>query len=132
MIPSFDLLTPGAGWLLGALIKITVVLVVATALALGLRRASASVRHLVWSAAIVAVLTLPILAALLEAADRLGLDRAPRLLMSGRLPMPYTSGLFRPDIVLPESAAEWDDRRRRAVLCHELAHLRRRRALTPA
>jgi HEAT repeat protein/beta-lactamase regulating signal transducer with metallopeptidase domain len=224
MIPSLDLLPPGAGWLLGALIKITVVLVVAAALALGLRRASAAVRHLVWSAAIVAVLALPILAALLpwrlpvitivsppaapaapaapavpaapaapaapvapvapaapiapvaptapvapalsalwlagavllilrlaigagflarvarratpltspdwtrpllEAADRLGLDRAPRLLMSGRLPMPYTSGLFRPDIVLPESAAEWDDRRRRAVLCHELAHLRR-------
>jgi beta-lactamase regulating signal transducer with metallopeptidase domain len=62
---------------------------------------------------------------LLEAADRLGLDRAPHLLMSARLPMPYASGLFRPAIVLPESAAEWDDRRRRAVLCHELAHLRR-------
>jgi beta-lactamase regulating signal transducer with metallopeptidase domain len=62
---------------------------------------------------------------LLEVADRLGLDRAPRLLMSGRLPMPYASGLLRPSIVLPEGAAEWDDRRRRAVLCHELAHLRR-------
>src|SRR3970282_1670924 len=43
MIPSFDVLTPGAGWLLGALIKITVVLVVATALALGLRPGSAGV-----------------------------------------------------------------------------------------
>jgi HEAT repeat protein len=45
--------------------------------------------------------------------------------MSGRLPMPYAAGFFRPLIVLPDSAADWDDRRRRAVLCHELAHLRR-------
>ena len=236
MIPSVDLLFPGAGWLAGVLVKITVLLVAAAILAVGLRRASAAVRHLVWSGAIVAVLALPILAAvlpwrlpvitvvappvaspvvplapevaapdesagepaarpqplkgladvptatgataasdssapsvltaltvlwlagtgllllrlavgalflarvarradrltspdwtrpLLEAADRLGLDRAPRLLMSGRLPMPYASGLLSPSIVLPESAAEWDDRRRRAVLCHELAHLRR-------
>jgi HEAT repeat protein/beta-lactamase regulating signal transducer with metallopeptidase domain len=236
MIPSVDLLFPGAGWLVGVLVKVTVLLVAAAILAVGLRRASAAVRHLVWSGAIVAVLALPILAAvlpwrlpvitvaasrvvspvvplapevaapdesagepaarreplkqqadvppatgataasdssapsvltvltvlwlagtvllllrlavgalflarvarrasplgspdwtrpLLEAADRLGLDRAPRLLMSGRLPMPYASGLLSPSIVLPESAAEWDDRRRRAVLCHELAHLRR-------
>jgi len=238
MIPSVDLLSPGAGWLVGVLIKVTVLLVAAAALALGLRRASAAVRHLVWSGAIIAVLALPILASvlpwrlpvitvaasparesaapvapvapvvpvvpevaapeesagepaarqqplkrladvplataaapsaltalaalwlvgtallllrlavgaaflarvarradpltspewtrpLLEAADRLGLDRAPRLLMSGRLPMPYASGLLSPSIVLPDSAAEWDDRRRRAVLCHELAHLRR-------
>jgi HEAT repeat protein/beta-lactamase regulating signal transducer with metallopeptidase domain len=62
---------------------------------------------------------------LLEAADRLALDRAPRLLMSARLPLPYACGLLRPTIVLPESAAEWSDRRRRAVLCHELAHVRR-------
>jgi HEAT repeat protein/beta-lactamase regulating signal transducer with metallopeptidase domain len=233
MIPSLDLLTPGAGWLVGVFVKVTVLLVAAAALAAGLRRASAATRHLVWTAAIVAVLALPVLAAmlpwrlpvltvaapiaepaapvvpvapvesagepaarqqplkrlpdvyvesastastastaltaataltalwlagaallllrlaigamflarvarraeplttpdwtrpLLEAADRLGLDRAPQLLMSGRLPMPYASGLLRPSIVLPESAAEWDDRRRRAVLCHELAHLRR-------
>jgi HEAT repeat protein len=62
---------------------------------------------------------------LLEAADRLSLDRAPRLLSSDRLPMPFACGLVRPAIVLPAAAAEWTDRRRRAVLCHELAHLRR-------
>jgi HEAT repeat protein/beta-lactamase regulating signal transducer with metallopeptidase domain len=233
MIPSLDFLTPGNGWLVGVLIKVTMLLVAAAALAAALRRASAATRHLVWTAASVAVLAVPVLAAmlpwrlpvltvaariaepatpvvpvapvesagepaarqqpltrlpdvpiedalsastalsalsastaltalwlvgavllllrlaigsvflarvsrradpltspdwtrpLLEAADRLGLGRAPRLLMSGRLPMPYASGLLRPSIVLPESAAEWDDRRRRAVLCHELAHLRR-------
>jgi HEAT repeat protein/beta-lactamase regulating signal transducer with metallopeptidase domain len=231
MIPSLEVLSPGAGWLLGILLKVTLLLAMAALLAVGLRRASAAARHLVWSAAIVAVLAVPVLAALipwrlpvvtvapvpttaplaplagatlgelapdaaptepaasvpsavsavsaetavsavsvatiaaalwlagaillllrlavgagflarvarraspldspdwtrplLEAADRLGLDRAPRLLMSERLPMPYASGLVHPAIVLPQTAADWDDRRRRAVLCHELAHLRR-------
>ncbi|MFI5235571.1 MAG: HEAT repeat domain-containing protein, partial [Gemmatimonadales bacterium] len=62
---------------------------------------------------------------LLEAADRLSLDQPPRLLMSDRLPMPFACGLRQPTIVLPASASEWTDRRRRAVLSHELAHLRR-------
>lgn len=234
MIPDIGFLSPGTGWFVGALIKVTVLLMAAALLALALRRASAAARHLVWSAAVVAVLALPVLASvipwhlpvvtvaaappvasigpghpvdpparaaadesagepapgrqpverstieafaptapavtpetalfavwlagalllllrlavgagflhrvarratpltspdwtrpLLEGADRLGLARAPRLLMSARLPMPYASGFVRPTIVLPDSASEWDDRRRRAVLCHELAHLRR-------
>jgi beta-lactamase regulating signal transducer with metallopeptidase domain len=62
---------------------------------------------------------------LLEAADRLGLDRAPRLVMSERLPMPFACGVVTPTIVLPAGATGWTDRRRRAVLCHELAHIRR-------
>lgn len=62
---------------------------------------------------------------LLEAADRLALERLPRLVMSDRLPMPFTCGVWHPAIVLPIEAAEWDDRRRRAVLFHELAHLTR-------
>ncbi|HET7378645.1 MAG TPA: M56 family metallopeptidase [Gaiellales bacterium] len=62
---------------------------------------------------------------LLEAADRLALERLPRLVMSDRLPMPFACGVLQPAIVLPTGAAEWDDRRRRAVLFHELAHLSR-------
>jgi beta-lactamase regulating signal transducer with metallopeptidase domain len=62
---------------------------------------------------------------LLEAADRLGLERVPRLVMSERLPMPFACGVAAPTIVLPATAAAWTDRRRRAVLCHELAHIRR-------
>jgi HEAT repeat protein len=229
MLPALDL-APGVAWSAGVVAKVTVLLMTAVVLALALRRASAAARHLVWSAAVVSVLAVPILASvipwrlpvltiaaapapasgllgasagepaappppqrhapesaapaapagpaaftapavsaaqavaaiwlagalllllrlavgagvlarvasravpltdlewtrpLLEGADRMGLDRAPRLLMSDRLPMPYASGFFRPTIVLPESAAAWDDRRRRAVLCHELAHLRR-------
>ena len=62
---------------------------------------------------------------LLEGADRLSLDAAPRLVVSDRLPMPFACGVLHPVIVLPESSREWSDRRRRAVLYHELAHLRR-------
>jgi HEAT repeat protein/beta-lactamase regulating signal transducer with metallopeptidase domain len=62
---------------------------------------------------------------LLEAADRLALERLPRLVMSDRLPMPFACGVLHPAIVLPVEAAEWDDRRRRTVLFHELAHLTR-------
>lgn len=232
MLPIFDLPTAGAGWALGTLLKGTALLLAVAGLAVVLRRASASLRHLLWGAGIVTVLALPVLSLtvpwrlpviavtapalvdepapaaeaaataepadaagaveaadaaervapvesvapvapaltattaltalwvgvallllarlafgalvlarivrratplsttdwtrpLLEAADRLSLHRAPRLLMSDRLPMPFTCGLFRPAIVLPAAAAEWSDRRRRAVLCHELAHLRR-------
>jgi TonB family protein len=41
------------------------------------------------------------------------------------LAMPLTWGIFRPVIVLPSSAAHWDDERRRIVLLHELAHIAR-------
>jgi beta-lactamase regulating signal transducer with metallopeptidase domain/HEAT repeat protein len=62
---------------------------------------------------------------LFEAADRLELSDAPRLLMSSELPMPFVAGILRPSIVLPAAAAEWTQDRRRAVLLHELAHVRR-------
>jgi HEAT repeat protein/beta-lactamase regulating signal transducer with metallopeptidase domain len=234
MFPTFDLATSGAAWVLGMLLKGTALLLAVAGLAAALRRASASVRHLLWSAGLITVLALPVLSLavpwrlpvvtvaapapiegaaeaggaaaaadlanaaeppgardpapvapttpaapaapalttaavltavtalwagiallllarlalgalvlarivrratplttsdwtrpLLEAADRLSLDRAPRLLLSDRLPMPFACGIARPAIVLPAAAAEWTDRRRRAVLCHELAHLRR-------
>lgn len=62
---------------------------------------------------------------LVEAADRLALPRLPRLVRSDRMPMPFACGLLRPTIVVPASAADWSDGRRRAVLAHELAHVRR-------
>jgi beta-lactamase regulating signal transducer with metallopeptidase domain len=62
---------------------------------------------------------------LLEGADRLSLDAVPRLVVSERLPMPFACGVWRPVVVLPAGAEAWSDRRRRAVLCHELAHIRR-------
>lgn len=62
---------------------------------------------------------------LYEAADRLDLDDAPRLLLSDEVSLPFTYGLFRPAIVLPRAAGDWSDERRRAVLFHELGHVRR-------
>ena len=69
---------------------------------------------------------------LLEAADRLALPEPPRLVMSDRFPMPFACGVLHPAIVLPSGAADWDDRRRRTVLVHELAHLARRDLLVNA
>lgn len=39
--------------------------------------------------------------------------------------MPLTWGIFRPVVVLPSSAPEWPEDRRRVVLSHELAHVSR-------
>jgi beta-lactamase regulating signal transducer with metallopeptidase domain/HEAT repeat protein len=61
-----------------------------------------------------------------EVADRFGLEEAPRLLRSDDAKMPFACGLATPTIVLPADCDEWTLDRRRAVLLHELAHVRRR------
>jgi beta-lactamase regulating signal transducer with metallopeptidase domain/HEAT repeat protein len=61
-----------------------------------------------------------------EVADRLGLNEAPRLVRSEDAKMPFACGLLRPTIVLPAECDGWTQDRRRAVLLHELAHVRRR------
>jgi beta-lactamase regulating signal transducer with metallopeptidase domain/HEAT repeat protein len=63
---------------------------------------------------------------LYETADRLDLDRVPRLVMSSAIEMPFACSILRPTIVLPAAAERWGDERRRIVLFHELAHIRRR------
>jgi HEAT repeat protein len=62
---------------------------------------------------------------LYEVADRLGLDEAPRLLRSADAKMPFACGIAAPTIVLPADCDAWSVERRRAVLLHELAHVRR-------
>ena len=52
-----------------------------------------------------------------------------RLYLSPQATTPMTGGLRRPAILLPASAATWSGGRRRAVLTHELIHVRRRDAL---
>ena len=52
--------------------------------------------------------------------------RRLRFLRSDRIAMPIACGVLRPTVVLPVQADEWDDGRIRAVLLHELAHVRRR------
>ncbi len=60
-----------------------------------------------------------------EVSDRLGLDNAPRLLRSDDAKMPFACGILKPTIVLPAECEAWSLDRRRAVLLHELAHVRR-------
>ena len=60
-----------------------------------------------------------------EVSDRLSLDEPPRLLRSEDAKMPFACGVFNPTIVLPAECDNWSLDRRRAVLLHELAHVRR-------
>ena len=66
------------------------------------------------------------LAPMYEVADRIGLDESPRLVQSHEVRMPFACGLITPTIVLPGDCDAWSSDRRRAVLLHELAHVRRR------
>jgi beta-lactamase regulating signal transducer with metallopeptidase domain/HEAT repeat protein len=62
---------------------------------------------------------------LFEVSDRLSLDEPPRLLRSEDAKMPFACGVFKATIVLPAECDSWSLDRRRAVLLHELAHVRR-------
>lgn len=62
---------------------------------------------------------------LCEVADRLDLEQPPQLVMSDRIEMAFACRVLAPTVVLPAAAAHWTDDRRRAVLFHELAHVKR-------
>ena len=61
---------------------------------------------------------------------RLGVRRRVRLLRSVRTAMPMTWGLLHPVVLVPVRANDWSEARRRCVLTHELAHVRRWDCLT--
>src|SRR2546425_510959 len=60
-----------------------------------------------------------------ELSLELGLHRHVRLLQSKGPAMPMTWGIRRPAILLPAEAEDWTAERRRDVLLHELAHVKR-------
>jgi len=67
-----------------------------------------------------------------DARASIGAEADLRIVISAEAAMPFTSGLLRPVIVLPDSATDWTMDRRRSVLLHELAHVRRRDLVTNA
>src|SRR5215218_1849202 len=63
-------------------------------------------------------------------ANTLRIER-PLILMRGdRLGVPVTWGVVYPVVLLPDDADEWPEERRRYVLVHEMAHVKRLDALT--
>jgi len=71
-----------------------------------------------------------VLAVAQRAAERLGLRRAPRVLVASGALGPAAIGLLRPLVVLPtEMASNAHSRQLEHVLLHELAHVARRDAL---
>lgn len=52
--------------------------------------------------------------------------KVPGLRYSEKLRTPITAGILRPEILLPAGCEAWPECRRRAILLHELAHVRRR------
>src|SRR5207248_6884747 len=52
------------------------------------------------------------------------------LLRSGRFGIPVTWGVVYPVVLLPDDADDWADERRRYVLVHEMAHVKRVDAFT--
>ncbi len=99
-------------WALGAA-------VLTARLGLGLWRVSTAVRQAQ------AVTDIRWLRHLDRALTRLSCRRNVRLLVSDRVEIPATVGVFRPAVLLPVRAATWLDDRRQAVLLHELVHVAR-------
>jgi TonB family protein len=60
-----------------------------------------------------------------KAARAIDIMRMPRTRQSASGTMPMAFGIFRPTVCLPEEAASWGEARRRMVLLHEMAHIRR-------
>ncbi len=77
------------------------------------------------SQASAAVTDASILAQAAECASALGISQAPALRQADAS-VPMTWGWHRPVVLLPAEARDWPEGRLRAVLLHELAHVRRR------
>src|ERR1051325_8903497 len=65
-----------------------------------------------------------------RACDRQGIDALVRVLTSEHVDVPLVWGVRKPVLLLPAHAMSWTRERLRVVFLHELAHLRRRDAVT--
>lgn len=63
-------------------------------------------------------------------ANRLGVTRPLILLRGERLAVPVTWGIVYPAVLLPHDSETWTEERKRFVLVHEMAHVKRFDALT--
>ncbi|MBN2185483.1 MAG: tetratricopeptide repeat protein [Candidatus Krumholzibacteriota bacterium] len=64
-----------------------------------------------------------------DVAGDLDLKRKVRLLESGKIKAAITTGVFKPVVIVPAESENWSETRRRLVLSHELAHVKRWDAL---
>ena len=60
-----------------------------------------------------------------ELADNLGIRQPVEVLETAHGTMPMAFGIIDPVVLIPSNAKEWTEERRRVVLLHELAHIRR-------
>ena len=67
-----------------------------------------------------------------SAVSALGLHGRVRVLATDAFAMPLATGILRPTILVPIEMETWPEDKRRAVLLHELAHVRRRDCLSHA
>ena len=64
---------------------------------------------------------------MMESARReLHISRPVQLLLDTHRSIPMVWGLFRPRMILPAEAVDWEEHQVRSVLLHELAHIKRR------
>jgi TonB family protein len=61
---------------------------------------------------------------------RMRISRAVEVRTSAQIAIPFTWGVLRPTILLPEEAREWPAKQLELVLVHELAHVSRRDCFT--
>jgi HEAT repeat protein/beta-lactamase regulating signal transducer with metallopeptidase domain len=65
-----------------------------------------------------------------ELAEAFEINRPVAVIESAAVTMPMVCGIWRHAIVMPPAAEHWSDDRRRVVVLHELAHIKRRDCLT--